>query len=174
MDFQALESHLHAMVVHFPIALLFISIGLEVATLYKPWREKLQPGALVMLVLGTAAAAAAVATGPDENYRGVSALGRIHENWAQITLVWFGLLTLWRLYMLYRQQPLDGRRLAAYLILGAVGLGMLGYTGYLGGTMVYEQAVGVRVGGRMVAPPTLRRPRQDRQSGQNPPAPQSN
>lgn len=154
------------MVVHFPIALLFVSVGLEVAAVYKPWREKLQPAALVTLVLGTAAAAAAVVTGPDENYRGVSALGRIHENWAQITLVWFGLLTLWRLYMLYRQQALDGRRLTTYLILGAVGLGMLGYTGYLGGTMVYEQAVGVRIDGHLVAPPTPRRPRQDRQGGQ--------
>lgn len=173
MSFEAFQSHLHGMVVHFPIALLFVSVGLEAAALYKPWREKLQPAALVLLVLGTISAAAAVVTGPEENYRGVSALGRIHEQWAQITLFWFGLLTLWRLYLFFRHRMLAARSLAVYLVLGALGVGMLGYTGYLGGTMVYEQAVGVRQGGRLVAPPAPRRPRTDgqrRDNQQNPSA----
>jgi uncharacterized membrane protein len=143
------------MVVHFPIALLFVAVGLELLGLYGPWRERLRPAALVTLVLGTLGAAVAVATGPDENMRGI-AIGHTHESMAKLTLILFGLLTAWRLYGAWKKQTEGGLRTVAFLVLAVVGLGVLTYTGYLGGQLVYEHGAGVKVNGQLVAPPPPR------------------
>lgn len=147
---------LHGMVVHFPIALLFVGVGLELLALHPRLRSFLSPAALVTLVLGAVAAAVAVATGPDENARGVTNLVHTHEQMAQITLVLFGLLALWRLWLLWRKQPLTGANAVAYLLVACIGLGTLTYTGYLGGQMVYRQAIGVQRNGQLIVPPQPR------------------
>jgi uncharacterized membrane protein len=142
------------MVVHFPIALLLTSVLLELLALYKPWQERLRMPALITLVLGTLGAALAVATGPDDMARGVSSLVHTHERFADLTLILFGLLSAWRLALLWFKRSFSGAQVAAYVLLACVGVGLVGYTGYLGGTMVYEQAVGVKVNGQLVQPPT--------------------
>jgi uncharacterized membrane protein len=151
MDFGSLQSHIHGMVVHFPIALLFSSVALELLALYKPWQDKLRAAALATLILGTLGAAASVMTGPDEMLR-ASPIGHTHENFADLTLITFGLLSLWRIVLLIRKRSMSTAVAGAYLVLCCVGLGLLGYTGYLGGSMVYDQAVGVRTNGQLVVP----------------------
>lgn len=144
---------LHAMVVHFPIALLFVSVGLEAASLHPKLRSHLSVAALITLVLGTIGAAVAVFTGPEDNARGVTRLMHVHEQWAQSTLILFGVLVLWRLFTVWKRREHTGVAAVGFVLLGLVGLGMLGYTGYLGGQMVYREAVGVQRNGAMVAPP---------------------
>lgn len=153
MDPGLLESHLHGMVVHFPIALLFASVLIEMVALYRPWRERLLHASLVTLILGTLGAAAAVLTGPEETADAIR-LGGTHERFAQMTLIVFGLLTLWRVLAIWRKRTFGTAAIAAYLVLCAIGVGLLGYTGFLGGTMVYEEAAGVRLNGQLVAPVT--------------------
>jgi uncharacterized membrane protein len=151
---------LHGMIVHFPIALLFVSVGLEAAALYPRLRPHLNMAAFVTLLLGTIGAAAAVFTGPEENAPGVTRLMHTHENWAHLTLIVFGVLSVWRLWSLWRRKEHAGIAAVAFVALGAVGLGMLGYTGWLGGQMVYQEGVGVQRNGTPVAPPVHRTPGQ--------------
>jgi uncharacterized membrane protein len=154
MGIVGLQTHLHGMIVHFPIALLFTSVLLELLALHRPWQERLRMAALITLVLGTLGALAAVITGPDEMARGVTELGETHEHFAQVTLALFALLTVWRVGLLWLKRAFSGAQVIAYVVLACVGVGLLGYTGFLGGTMVYEKAVGVRVNGQLVQPPT--------------------
>lgn len=149
---EALQTELHGMIVHFPIALLFVAVGLELLALYGPWRERLRPAVVITLVIGTLGALAAVLTGPDRYLRGI-AIGSIHERMAKITLLIFVVLTAWRLLSLRRQRTESAMSTALFLVIGLVGLGTLSYTGYLGGKLVYEYAAGVKVNGQLVAPP---------------------
>lgn len=155
-------TQLHALTVHFPIALLFASVALELAALYPRWQQALRPAALVTLILGAVGSVAAVLTAPEDNGRGVTQLMRTHEQWARIAMIAFVALALWRLFLVWRRRPFTGVQVAAYLLAAAFGLGALGYTGYLGGKMVYEEAVGVQRNGLPVAPPrapgSFRRP----------------
>lgn len=128
----------HPIVVHFPIALLMFAVLLEVWNYVRP-SEGARTASLIALILGTAGAAAAVATGDDDV---ASNLIDAHEMAAQATLAVFGALSAWRI--LLRGRTVAGRLAAVYLTAAIVGLGLLGYTGYLGGSMVYEQGIGVR------------------------------
>lgn len=150
-----METELHGMVVHFPIALLFVAMGLELVALYGPWRERMRPAVLVTLVLGTLGAAAAVATGPDENLRGI-AIGHTHETMAKLTLLIFAVLTAWRLLNTWMEQSQQGLQQIAFLVVGLIGLSILSYTGWLGGQLVYQHGAGVKVNGQLVAPPPAR------------------
>jgi len=141
------------MIVHFPIALLLISVALELLTLVPALRDHLRTAAFITLLLGTAGAAVAVISGPDENARGVTTLMHAHENFAHLTLILFGALSVWRLWSLWRTKSLAVKFLPVYLALAVIGVGLLSYTGHLGGRMVYEDAVGVSRGGQLVAPP---------------------
>lgn len=151
MEGGALQSHLHGMIVHFPIALLFASVAIEVLAQYPPWRDRLQTASFITLLFGTLGAAMAVISGP-ERVADSFALGETHEHFAQATLVLFGFLLVWRLGMLWWKRTFDTKLMAVYLVLCAIGLGLLGYTGFLGGTMVYDQAAGVRTNGQLVVP----------------------
>jgi len=146
-------TNVHGMLVHFPIALLFVSVFLDFVALHPRLRIYLQPAALITLLLGAVAAGLAVASGPDNNARGVTPLVHLHENMADLTLILFGALALWRLFLLWRRRPLGRITLATYLLLALVGLGILSYTGYLGGEMVYQQAIGVSKNGQLISPP---------------------
>lgn len=156
-------TNLHGMVVHFPIALLFVSVGLELLALAPKWRGSLQPAALVTLLVGALGAFFSVVTGPEDNARGVTQLMHTHESWAKISMLIFGALAIWRLILAWRKKTVTGPAVAIYLVAAAIGLGSLGYVGYLGGKMVYEEAVGVQRNGVLVAPPTQRFQRQPAQ-----------
>lgn len=143
------------MIVHFPIALLFVAVGLELLALYAPWRERLRPAVLITLIIGTLGAIGAIVTGPEHNARGIE-IGEIHERMGQLTLLLFAFLTAWRLFSTWRKRA-EGRVItAAWLLIAFVGLGALTYTGYLGGQLVYQHGAGVKVNGELVAPPAPR------------------
>lgn len=151
MEGGALQTHLHGMIVHFPIALLFASVAIELLALYRPWQERLRAASFITLLFGTLGAALAVLTGP-ERIADSFTLGETHEHFAQATLALFGILLVWRLGMLWWKRSFDTKLVAVYLVLCSIGLGLLGYTGFLGGTMVYEQGAGVRTNGQLVVP----------------------
>lgn len=148
-----LMTELHGMVVHFPIALLITSVALELLALHPRLRPHLETAALILLILGAAGTLVAVATGPENNARGVSQLIRAHQNWADATAWLFSLLALFRLIMLWMKRPVVRVWAAAYLLVALLGIGMLSYTGWLGGHMVYTEAIGVSRNGQPVAPP---------------------
>lgn len=138
---------LHLMLVHFPIALLFVAVVFEVVG-HLRGREDFQKAGLFTLLAGFAGAVLATFSGnvAEESLErflarrpgGPSLLGA-HEVAAYVTVGLFAAILLWRTL---GRRTLRGPGLVAYLLLAAVGLGSLGVTGFLDGEMAHPQGRG--------------------------------
>lgn len=137
---------LHPMIVHFPIALLMASVLFDAVSHFLK-RDSLQDGALWLLGLGllggiAASIAGSVAEEAAEKAGIAESLIETHESLAFVTMGIFGVLFLWRLFL---RNQFNGRLLAIYLLVAAIGVGTLSATGYYGGDLVYEHGAGVNV-----------------------------
>src|SRR6266545_4730352 len=140
----------HPAVVHFAIGLLAAGVLLRWASLTRRLAFA-GPAALVLLVLGTAAAVTSVQTGtaahgPVERVPGAAPAVQEHEEWGQRTANAFLLVLLVEVVAVVlarwgRQEP----ALVVSAVLGLVGLGALLYAGHLGGRLVYAYAGGVGI-----------------------------
>lgn len=135
---------LHPILVHFPIALLCVSVLFDLigATLS---RDSFHEGALWLLGLGLMGGIAAAIVGgmaeeAAEKAGIAESLIETHETWAQITLGIMALLLLSRLLLRNR---FSTRTLAAYLVVATMGLIALVATGHTGGDLVYKHGAGV-------------------------------
>lgn len=172
-------AELHPIIVHFPIALLIVSVCLDFSALTLR-RSGLTVAATWCLVLGVPGAVAALASGwLSEHYVAVTGaaavLLHLHKWSAVLTSVLFSALLAIRLVWLLPQilayagtvlpqhvksLAAADRRLrmvlpvaylptpprsvvAAYLFASVIGVGLLAITGYLGGALVYDHAVGM-------------------------------
>jgi uncharacterized membrane protein len=143
--FENLVNHTHGALNHFPIALLFVSVGLDLFALLK--RPDLHRTAYLLLVLGTIGAVAATVTGliahlPYEEDPTLLAAIEPHQYTAFAATGVFAVLTVWRWRSLRRGSDLGGG--APYLALALLGLVVLGITGLLGGNLLTEWGIGVR------------------------------
>lgn len=149
---------LHPSAVHYPIALLPVSLAADALGLLTRNRSLLEVGRLTM---PAAAASAAVA-----GVLGLIAqeVVRTDEEGAEM-LVTHRTLNLGLIGM---AAAMAAKRVRAkkptmpYLAVGAAGVGAMIYSAYLGGQMVYDRGVGVRTAGGLreeVAPP-LTHPRE--------------
>ena len=135
----------HPLVVHFPIALLIVSVlfdGIAVAGK----REVFEKAALWNLIAGVLAAAMAVATGllaEDivPQFEVMQETMERHETLAYVTLGVFTLLLFWRVW---KQGKFFVRYRAFYLLLAFVSMLSLGATAYYGGELVYKFGVGIQ------------------------------
>jgi uncharacterized membrane protein len=132
--------NVHPLFVHFPIALLLAAVALEVAW-WLARRDWLRNSATVSLVLGTLGAIAAVITGliaseavkpADAAYSIVEA----HESVAISVLCLAVVLTIRRLL------NWDCRLSWLFLLAMLAMAGLVAWTGYLGGRLVFEFGVG--------------------------------
>jgi uncharacterized membrane protein len=118
-DFENLMNHLHGALNHFPIALLFVSAGLD----FVAWkRPNLRSSAWLLLVLGTLGAIAATVSGllahlayEDDPYL-LSAM-ELHQDLAFATTALFAALTAWRWRSLRRGSDVGGNPVYLALIL---------------------------------------------------------
>ncbi|MHB8078885.1 MAG: DUF2231 domain-containing protein [Candidatus Krumholzibacteriia bacterium] len=141
---------LHPLIVHFPIALLFVAPVFLAAALARPaWRRAALASALVLATLGTAALYIAVPTGKAagqlaERTPEINAALERHESLAETTRTLFTILTVILAVMLLAPRLL-GRDLAPApaRLLQAAFLAL-----YLGGTLVLANAA--HEGGRLV------------------------
>ena len=139
-----MDTPLHPMLVHFPIALLFASVLFDIlATWVK--RETFRDGALWLLVLGLLGGIAAAITGDwaeemAEQAGIAESLIDTHETFAVATLGIFGVLLLGRLLL---RNQLTTKTAIPYFLVAAIGLGTLSATGHFGGDLVYEHGAGV-------------------------------
>lgn len=135
---------LHPMLVHFPIALLFVSVLFDVtSTVFT--RESLREGAFWLLGLGflggiAAAIAGGQAEGAAEKAGVAEALIETHETLAYLTL---GMMAVLLLYRLLLRNRFTTRAFATYLVAAAFGLVAVSATGHTGGNLVYEHGAGV-------------------------------
>lgn len=136
---------IHPMLVHFPIALLFVSVLFDILSRWLD-RDGLREGALWLLGLGLSSGlVGAIAGGMAEHaaeQSGVAeSLIETHEALAYITLAVMALLVLTRLVLRNR---FTARAFALYLAVATVGLVAVSATGHTGGNLVYLHGAGVR------------------------------
>ncbi len=150
---------LHAMLTAVPVALLSLAIALELLSLLLK-KESLRQTSLLLLVIGTVGAAAAVgaglkAEGSIDHGPALHEVMEEHEELALVTLSIFAVLSVWRVV---RARRMGTRERAAALVLGVAGVAVLADTGHHGGELVFEHAAGV-------SNATLRAELTDRASG---------
>ena len=141
--------NVHPLVVHFPIALLFVAALVDAVALAVRRRHGwVRASAVGLYALGALGVAAAFLTGRDASdsldlpARAITTLNA-HADWA-LYLTWFaGLYAAVRVFALWRDR--EGR-LAVHLplaALGLVGLVLVQQTAERGGRLVYEHGVAV-------------------------------
>jgi uncharacterized membrane protein len=141
---MAIRMHeIHPAVVHFPLTLLPLAIGVDIAerlTGRRVWR-KVGRAAMPMAAVGASVAAIAGLIAQEE----VTADGRAGElmvTHRTLNLAGTGLtvaLAIWRVS--------ERRPSASYMVAGIATLAAMGYSAYLGSKMVYDYGVGVDAAG---------------------------
>lgn len=142
------STHLHAMVIHFPIALLIIGFLSELLSLLlkKPF---LNQAAFYLLIVGTFGTIVAYLSG-DAAGEGMEegTLGKaigMHEEAALITM-WLTLLTclVYSAILIFKYQNKWSKLISVLLF--AMVIGAVTRTAYLGGQLVYKHGAGVELG----------------------------
>ncbi|NDC37245.1 MAG: hypothetical protein EBZ48_04240 [Proteobacteria bacterium] len=139
---------LHPVLVHFPIALLLVASVFEVASLIGSveHRKFLRGTTVLLFVLGTAAAWAAVWAGEEAGdivQRTLCSpdILELHEDWGERSAWIFTLVTV---LSLLRWKLIGAPLLSGIIVVLAVaGSASLGYAGHLGATLVYQQGAAV-------------------------------
>jgi uncharacterized membrane protein len=138
----------HPQIVHFAITLLVVGVTFRAVSLI-PYPALAGPSALVLIVLGTGAAALAVNSGDAahdavQRMPGAGVAVAAHEEWGRRTLtVFMGVIAIEAVGLMLFRSP---RRRHAYLastVVGLVGLVCVYQAGALGGRLVYSYAGGV-------------------------------
>ena len=141
-------SHLHPMIVHFPIALLIVGFLAEVVGLVLK-KEFFTKAAFYLLILGTLGVVAAFISG-DIAGDGVSETGQLknaletHEHAAQLTLWLMIGAAVVRIALVWLKKFDRALKHAAF-VLFLVGVLSVARTGYYGGELVYKHAAGVQL-----------------------------
>jgi uncharacterized membrane protein len=138
---------IHPALVHFPLVLLLVSVGLEAIGFFGR-NERFAWAAQLTLVLGTVATLFAFVCG---NFAEIWAARdgipqepmEQHELLATITSWLFVFLTAGRLFLGVGTKR---RWMAAYLVIALAGCILLGFTGHRGAMLVYQHGAGVQNG----------------------------
>jgi len=135
-------NHIHPLLTDFPAALLPVSVGLSLASQRWP---NLRQSAWVTLILGTAGAILAFISG-DATAEALSAplqaVVQPHQILAILTTLAFLGLAIWRWQAQRKGKEVIGT--LPFTLISVVGLVLLIITGMYGGSLVFEQGVGVR------------------------------
>ncbi len=140
-------THLHPMLVHFPIALLLVGFLTDVAGLIIK-REFLSQTAFYLLILGALGTIAALMSG-EQAGEGIAEQGMLkqaierHEEAAELTVWLVGITAVIRTILVLLKRY-SGIFKAVVLFLFFASVVSVGRTGYYGGKLVYEHAAGVQ------------------------------
>lgn len=141
------SSHLHAMVIHFPVALLMAGFLSEILALFRK-RLFFHQAAFYLLLLGTLGSIIAYLTG---NAAGegmeegeLAKAIQLHEQAATLTL-WLTLTTAITYLSIYFFQIKRTWINVLSLLLFTCVVGSVARTGYLGGQLVYKHGAGVEL-----------------------------
>lgn len=140
-------SHLHPMIVHFPIALLIVGFLAEVVGLILK-KEFFTKAAFYLLILGTLGVVSAYISG-DIAGDGITETGQLknaleaHEHAAQLTLWLMVGAAVVRIALVWMKKFKGILKYVAF-VLFLVGVLSVARTGYYGGELVYKHAAGVQ------------------------------
>ena len=140
-------THLHPMILHFPIALLIVGFLFDVVALFYK-QEQMSRIGFYLLVLGALGTIAALLSGENAG-EGIVEQGLLkdaiekHEHAAELTLWLVGVTAVARLVLVVLKKY-TGVFKAAVLVLFLASVLSVARTGYYGGKLVYEHAAGVQ------------------------------
>ena len=150
--------NVHPLIVHFPIALLFVAALLDTIGLFLKSQDTWKTSALVLYVLGALAAVAALFSGKqaaDSVFLATEANALLtnHADMAHYVVYFFGGFALLRLIFFFTKlNERSGIRFVMY-VLGLGGLVLVWATADRGAQMVFKYGVGVEAvdaGGSMI------------------------
>jgi uncharacterized membrane protein len=133
-----LLNNAHFIVNHIPIAMLIFSFIFDLCAVIikkKDWHT----AGFLCLIIGTLGAIAAVLTGPEGQQETRNPLFHDHQLYANLTMYLFIVLSMARLFFHYRKR-IDIGKTPIYLIIALIGVGLVTYTGHLGGKMAHKDA----------------------------------
>ncbi len=133
--------HIHPMIVHFPVALIFIGFIAEVLSLFFKSEKCLSKTGFYLMILGTVAAIAAWVSGqlftshPFDS--GFMRLFEKHEKGALITMIVMVIGLIFRIWLVARKKESPMLKWIAFgfYFLGFIAVSL---TGFVGGKMVYD------------------------------------
>ncbi len=140
-------SHLHAMFIHFPIALLVIGFLAEVISLFSKTGFFKKAG-FYLLVLGTLGTIASYlsgnAAGEGIEEGPLAKAIELHEQAATITL-WLAIATslVYAAILIFKYKK-SWAKIVSVILFAAI-IGGIARTGYLGGQLVYKHGAGVQL-----------------------------
>ena len=138
-------SHLHPMIVHFPIAIIMIGFLADILSLFITQEKCLSRIGFYLEIIGMFGAIAAYGTGyyftsVMEGEAGL--LRHNHQLFATFTLVSIIIATFFRILLVYQKKEETQLKYIA-LCLFLLAFIFVGITGYLGGNLVYGFMVGL-------------------------------
>jgi uncharacterized membrane protein len=138
---NSLRPLLHPILVHFPIALLFASVALDLVG-YIFRITNLTRAGFYVLALGVAGAGVAAIVGPDHATGSATADALLiaHQNFALLTVA-LGVSLL--LVRFFSADGIVSPWALLYFLVALALLGALALTGYYGGELTYHQGAGV-------------------------------
>lgn len=150
--FNEIFDHIHPILVHFPIAIITISLVFDVFSAIRTGSIAVKNG-LWLWIFAVLSAWLSVATGPEEAAFGNTSFLDIHSTLADITAWMVTILVAWRVWMIWKGNRLFVKlTLTTYLVLSLLSCILVLSTGYFGGKMVYDDGVDVKVNGVYVNP----------------------
>jgi len=138
-------NHFHPMLVHFPIALLISGFLFDVTGLIFRKEKCLSKTGFYLMILGTVGSVAAYLTGEffTKEMTGIAGdLEETHELFAKITMYTMIIASTFRIWIVLLKKT---ETFWKWIILGIYFIGTIavGYTGFLGGKLVYNIMIGL-------------------------------
>ncbi len=133
-------THLHPMLVHFPIALTTLGFVAEVASLYFKKELCLPKVGFYLLIVGTLASIVAVFSGlvfTNEMSGAADEIRDLHQVFAWLTVSFLLATSLLRIYLLRNKTENANLKWIAFAMYGIATI-CVSITGFFGGTLVYN------------------------------------
>lgn len=134
-------THLHPMIVHFPIALITVGFIADVASLFFRKEKCLSKTGFYLMILGALAAVAAWSTGQlftvEPTQGAIVEVFEKHETGAIVTMIMMLLGASFRIWLNVKEKEETQLKWVAFALY-LIAFVAVTVTGYMGGTMVYN------------------------------------
>lgn len=150
--FQEILSHIHPIIVHFPIALIIIATCYDLFWVITKRRLSPKKG-FWLWAIAFISAWIAIGTGPEHDARGNTNVFEYHEKLADLATILSFLVVAFRVFFIFKKKEILRSLLVVYCLLSLISTVAILSVGYFGGKMVYDQGVGVKMHGKYVNPP---------------------
>ena len=133
-------SHLHPMLVHFPIALIVVGFIFDLASILYKKEACFSTLGFYLLLLGTVASFSALFTGALFTAEMTGTGGEVkstHELFAWITVGILVVLSVLRIILKFREMGNTSAKWIAFVLYGLAAISV-SITGFYGGTLVYN------------------------------------